>query len=174
MAQHTISIGLIQDDPERPSQTAARDALTSTAQSLNMQISIASIPTPELEKDADLVLAPYAALYAPGGIFRSLDGAIEGVRFARGRTRPFLGTCAGFQAAALEYARNVIGISDAQHAEYQPSAPNPFISPLCCSVAGQTMPVEIATDSKVFAYYGKARINEHYRCTFGMSRKTSN
>ncbi len=52
---------------------------------------------------------------SPGSPYLSLDGALNGIRFARERGWPIIGTCAGFQHIVLEYARNVIGIKDAAH-----------------------------------------------------------
>lgn len=43
--------------------------------------------------------------------------AYEAVRWARERDVPFLGTCGGLQYAVIEYFRNVLGVSDASHAE---------------------------------------------------------
>ena len=40
-----------------------------------------------------------------------MDGALAGIRFARETSRPFLGTCAGFQHGVIEFARNVLGVA---------------------------------------------------------------
>jgi CTP synthase (UTP-ammonia lyase) len=60
------------------------------------------IATDELERDGVQTLAGAAARWcAPGSPYRSLDGALAGIRWARETGTPFLGTCAGFQHGAL-------------------------------------------------------------------------
>src|ERR1700689_3455981 len=53
----------------------------------------------------------------PASPYANEDGAFAAIRFARERGVPFLGTCAGFQHAIIEYARNVCGIPSACHQE---------------------------------------------------------
>jgi CTP synthase len=54
-------------------------------------------------------------------------GALDAIRWARETGRPFLGTCGGFQHALIEFARNVLGIKDADSTEMNPNTPNPVI-----------------------------------------------
>lgn len=65
-----------------------------------------------------------------GSPYDRFEEALEGIRFARERRVPFLGTCAGFQHAVLEYARNVVGVENAMHAEYDASAAVQVLTPL--------------------------------------------
>jgi CTP synthase (UTP-ammonia lyase) len=62
----------------------------------------------------------------------------------------------------IEYARNVLGFHDAQHAEYDPYASNLFVTPMSCSLVGQTMQVLIAADSRVAAIYDATTVHEQY------------
>lgn len=83
---------------------------------------------------ADTV-AGYDGLWCvPASPYRSMDGALTAIRHARERKIPFLGTCGGFQHAMLEYARNVLGWHDAEHAETAPGSARPVIVPLLCSL----------------------------------------
>jgi CTP synthase (UTP-ammonia lyase) len=108
---------------------------------------------------------------APGSPFRSLEGALEGIRWARESRTPFLGTCAGFQHGVLEYARNVLGRERASHAEYAPPEEDEmFIEELLCSLVGQTMEVEVV-DAELFAVYGEGHPKERYYCRFGLNPK---
>jgi CTP synthase (UTP-ammonia lyase) len=61
-------------------------------------------------------------LIAPGSPYKSLQGAVNAIQFARERGLPLLATYGGFQHVVIEYARNVLGFKDAQHAEYDPYA----------------------------------------------------
>ena len=56
----------------------------------------------------------------PGSPYESEAGALEAIRVARESGKPFLGTCGGCQHAILEYARNVLGYTDAGHSESHP------------------------------------------------------
>lgn len=73
----------------------------------------------------------------------SLGGALTAIEHARVHDVALLGTCGGFQHVVLEFARNVVGLEDAQHAEYDPYASTLFITPLSCSLAGQIMTVHV-------------------------------
>ena len=91
------------------------------------------------------------------------------IRLARENDWPFIGTCGGFQHVVIEYARNVLGFADAQHAEYDPYASNLFVSQLNCSLVGQKMHVYIESDSKVHSSYETKETEEQYYCNFGLN-----
>ncbi|WP_124980038.1 CTP synthase [Nonlabens xiamenensis] len=67
-------------------------------------------------------------LVAPGFGERGIEGKIEAVRYARENKLPFFGICLGMQMAVIEYARNVLGIHDANSVEMDPNTQNPVIS----------------------------------------------
>src|SRR5262249_10892526 len=67
-------------------------------------------------------------LVAPGSPYKDMPNTLRVIRFARERGVPCLGTCGGFQHMVIEYARNVLGFRDAQHAEYDPYASDLFVS----------------------------------------------
>jgi CTP synthase len=68
-----------------------------------------------------------AVLVAPGFGERGIEGKITAVRFVRENNIPFLGICLGMQMAVIEYARNVLGIADANSTEMNSVTPNPVI-----------------------------------------------
>ena len=100
---------------------------------------------------------------------KSLDGALAGIRFARENNVPFLGTCGGFQHLAIEYARNVLGFTDAAHAESDPYASCLFVTPLSCSLVGMTMEVSIKPGSRASVAMGSSRSLEKFYCNFGLN-----
>jgi CTP synthase (UTP-ammonia lyase) len=115
------------------------------------------------------ILAGSDALWiAPGGLHRDLDKTLSAIRLAREQHIPTLGTCGGFQHMVLEYAQNVLGIADAQHAEYEPSGARLVISPLSCSLKGRTMRLSLAPGSRAAALYGSLSAEERYYCSFGI------
>ena len=58
-------------------------------------------------------------LVAPGFGNRGIEGKIVAVRYARENNIPFLGICLGMQCAVIEFARNVLGIADANSSEME-------------------------------------------------------
>jgi CTP synthase (UTP-ammonia lyase) len=88
-------IGVIADyDPRSPYHPATTAAIEHAAAALGLEAVVEWIPTPRLtEPDADRLLAGFDALLAgPGSPYRSFDGALRGIRFARERGKPFAGT----------------------------------------------------------------------------------
>ncbi|MBS1874589.1 MAG: CTP synthase [Acidobacteria bacterium] len=106
---------------------------------------------------------------APGSPYRSMDGALRMVRWARESGAPFLGTCGGAQHALIEFARGVMGMRDAGHAEYDPYASVLFVNRLACSLVGRAMAVELRDGSRAAAAYGERRVTENYYCNFGLN-----
>lgn len=66
-------------------------------------------------------------IVAPGFGHRGIDGKILSVKYAREKGIPFLGICLGMQCAVVEFARNVLGLTDANSTEMVRSTPNPVI-----------------------------------------------
>ncbi len=106
---------------------------------------------------------------APGSPYRSMTGALAAIRNARERGCPLLGTCAGFQHVILEYARNVLGLADAHHAEYDADASRLFISKLECSLVGRSLPIALRPDSLAARTYETTEVVEQYYCQFGVN-----
>ena len=98
-----------------------------------------------------------------------MDRTLWAIRYAREHAIPTIGTCGGLQHIMLEYARNLLGFKDAQHAEYDPYASNLFISELACSLAGRQMELELVEGSKVAGIYGSTRAKEAYYCNFAVN-----
>ncbi len=113
------------------------------------------VATDALEDRGPELIAGAAGVWcAPGSPYRSLDGALAGIRWAREHGVPFLGTCAGFQHAVIEFARHVLGHASATHAEYGGEG-ELFIDELLCSLVGQTMDVDLV-DPELARLYGGA------------------
>jgi CTP synthase len=68
-----------------------------------------------------------ALLVAPGFGHRGIEGKIIAVKYARVNKLPFFGICLGMQMAAIEFARNVLGLTDAHSTEMQPDTKTPVI-----------------------------------------------
>jgi CTP synthase (UTP-ammonia lyase) len=105
----------------------------------------------------------------PGIPYRNAEGAMQAIRHARVTRTPFLGTSAGFQYAILEYARNVLGLSEAAHEKTHPKAAMPLISPLGCALAGVKARVRLIDGSRLRRIYGAPESIEEYHCSFGLN-----
>jgi CTP synthase (UTP-ammonia lyase) len=105
----------------------------------------------------------------PGSPYASMEGVLSAIRMAREEGVPLFGTCGGFQHIILEYARNVLGFTDAEHEESSPQATRLFISRLACSLAGRTMTITLAPESMVARIYAQTRVQEQYLCNFGIN-----
>ncbi len=167
-----IRIGLIGDRNPAVRAHAAIPRALEAAAGPGIVPEIRWLPTSSLARDAAAEAAGLDGLWCvPGSPYASLEGALAAIRFARESSRPFLGTCGGFQHALLEYARNVLGISGADHAESNPSAAIPLISPLACSLAGKKGRVHFRRGSRVAVFYGSSEAVEEYQCSFGLNPK---
>jgi len=69
----------------------------------------------------------------------------------------------------VEIARNVLRVEHADHAEYHPDTQDLVITPLECSLVGQTHPVNFAPGSRVAAVYGVQTAVEPYFCNYGLN-----
>lgn len=167
----SIRFGLIGDyNPAFRPHQATVEALQHVAGQLNRSIDVTWLPTTTLDPLPTATLEQFDALWCtPGSPFQSMIGALNGIQYAREQRVPLLGTCAGFQHIVVEYARNIIGIADAQHAEYEPLDGTLFITPLVCAIAGTTMEVMIEPDSHAGRAYHQVRAQEQYYCTFGLN-----
>ena len=67
-------------------------------------------------------------LVAPGFGERGVEGKIKAIKCAREKNIPFFGICLGMQMAVIEYARNVLGLINANSTEMDKKTPYPVIS----------------------------------------------
>jgi CTP synthase (UTP-ammonia lyase) len=164
-------IGLIGDyDPEVPAHRAIPAALRLAADRAGVAVEPVWLHTSTLTGDVPRLLADCAGLWCvPASPYAHAAGALAAIRCARESGRPFLGTCGGFQHALLEYARNVLGLRDAGHAEEHPGAAVPLIAPLACPLVEQAGPVVFADGSRLRSIYGAAEAEEPYRCRYGLN-----
>ncbi|MBD0382886.1 CTP synthase C-terminal region-related (seleno)protein [Paenibacillus sedimenti] len=167
-----IRVGLIGDyDQEVKAHVAIPMAIQLAANDLGFQVEFEWISTPSLEQDSEQKLAKYQALWTvPASPYASMQGALNGIRYAREQQIPFLGTCGGFQHMIIEFARNTMGLSEADHAEENPHASLMLVAPLTCSVSEKTHAFKLKTGSKVAAFYGNDEITEQYGiCNYGLN-----
>jgi CTP synthase (UTP-ammonia lyase) len=152
---------------ERPTHKATQQALEHAVQPPLRFEWLATEKAAEME---DEELASYAGLLiSPGSPYRNMDGALRAIRVAREREVPLLGNCGGFQHAAIEYARDVLGIEAAEHEESSPEAEELAIVKLPVSLAGGEHEVFFSSGSRVEAIYGASAAVEPFFCSYGLN-----
>ena len=121
-----------------------------------------------------------ALLVAPGFGHRGVEGKIAAVKFAREKKLPFFGICLGMQMAAIEFARNVLGLKNANSTEMNPNTEHPVIDLMeeqkQVTSKGGTMrlgayPCNLETDTLAFQIYGKEKISERHRHRWEFNNK---
>ena len=113
------------------------------------------------------------AILVPGGFGdRGIDGMLRAIRYARENRVPFLGLCLGMQLSIVEYARDVLGLSDAHSIEFAPDTAHPVVALLPGQEQirdlGGTLRLgacscRLAEDSLARALYGREQIEERHR-----------
>ena len=164
-----VSVGLIGDYNQAvPAHQAIPLALHGSANTLDLEVSIEWIPTNEISSISRLT--GFDGLWCvPASPYRNMDGALLAIRYAREKGIPFLGTCGGFQHAIIEYARNVLGWSDAEHAETSPDSGRAVISALQCAQVETIGTVKVFPGTRIASAYGVSEITEGYRCRYGLN-----
>ena len=118
-------------------------------------------------------LADVDGVLVPGGFgSRGLIGKIAAIRYAREHKLPFFGICLGMQLACIEFARNVVGIHDADTGEENPACPHKIIDLLPDQEAegdlGGTLrlglyPCRLVEGSLAHQLYGQDLVQERHR-----------
>ena len=143
---------------------------------LNAAVELHWLDTSALDSAAKVAatLKDMDGIIVPGGFGqRGVEGKIRCVEHARTTKLPFLGICLGFQMAVIEYARNVLGLRDANSTEFDPATPHAFISELpdqkkLEGIVGGTMRLggqDVQLDPESFAskLYGATTVRERFR-----------
>jgi CTP synthase len=94
------------------------------------RVSLEYVDSSDVEKlGAETLLGHADAVLVPGGFgMRGTEGKIAAVRYAREKRVPFFGICLGLQMAAIEFARNVLGLSGANSHEFDEATAHPVVS----------------------------------------------
>ncbi len=124
-------------------------------------------------KNCKELLKGVSAVVVPGGFgIRGIEGKLNVIRYARENNLPFLGLCLGMQCAVIEYARNVLGIKDANSKEFDENAQHAVIDLMAeqknVQGYGGTMRLGaydciLKKGSKAYKAYGQPKISERHR-----------
>ena len=170
-AASTVKIALVGDQrPDVRAHVAIPKALALAAASMHVVVQESWIRTTALNGNAAGQLAGFQGIWCvPASPYASMDGALGAIRFARENRMPFLGTCGGAQHALIEFVRNVLGRTDAEHAESSPNASFALIAPLPCALREVESPIHLEPASRIAKIYGRSDIVEPFNCGFGLN-----
>ncbi len=179
-AQKKIIIGIVGKYSRlQDSYVSIIHALRHCEHALGLRISVEWIDSERLEEGFLLNNAQIDGLIVPGGFGnRGVEGKMKAIRYARENGIPFLGLCLGFQLAAIEFARNVLGLKDANSTEFARTK-NPIIYLLPgqdLNKMGATMrlgncPLVIKKKSLAHKIYGRTLVGERHRHRYEFNNK---
>ena len=150
------------------------EALQHAAASFGARADIKWVDSEELcEENVGAVLGGADGILVPGGFGdRGIEGMRLAARYARENDVPYLGICLGMQIAVIEFARNVLGWSDASSEEFTSCSQHPVIALMPdqqgVTAKGGTMrlgkyPCMLSQQSRAYKYYGEGLIYERHR-----------
>ncbi|MFR9619704.1 MAG: CTP synthase [Rikenellaceae bacterium] len=173
--QHNIEIALVGKYTELPdAYKSISESFIHAGASNNCKVKLTYVNSEKLTREniGERLGDKAAILVAPGFGNRGIEGKILAVQFARESKIPFLGICLGMQCAVIEFARNVLGYSDAHSSEMDPVTTHPVIDIMeeqkGITAKGGTMrlgayPCSLTAGSKVAEAYGTSEISERHR-----------
>ena len=150
------------------------EALRHAGISNDCSVEIKKIDSESIELDgAEKILAGVCGVLVPGGFgYRGIEGKIKAIQYARENKVPFFGICLGMQTAAIEFARNCLGLKRASSTEWTKYAKEPVISLLeeqrKIKTMGATMrlgeyPCRLVKATKAYQAYRKTLVYERHR-----------
>lgn len=175
--KQTVKIGMVGKYVElHDSYISVNEALKHGGIATRSAVDIHWIDSETLEgddADIDAILGDMDGILVPGGFgSRGIEGKIRAAKYARENNIPYLGICLGMQIAIIEFARDVLGLADANSAEINPETTNPVIDIMpeqkAVEEMGGTMrlgqyPCVLNPESKAFELYGASMIYERHR-----------
>jgi CTP synthase len=174
-ATEEVTIGIVGKYVDLPdAYLSVVEALRHGAAAHGLRLDLRWIPSDELTGLlSDAYLEDLDGLVIPGGFgYRGVEGKIQAIRYARESNVPLLGLCLGLQCAVIEIARSVMGMTEANSTEFDPSTPDPVIDLMSSQEdveeMGGTMRLglyaaKLAEGSKVRDLYGKELVYERHR-----------
>lgn len=171
--ENKIEIGLVGKYVELPdAYISAVEALSHAGYHHNTDVEVRWIDSEDVtESNVADMLEGLDGVVVPGGFGdRGIGGKVEAITYARENKIPFFGISLGMQLATVEYARNVLGLTEAHSTEFDKNTPDPIIDlPLAQKdVDGNGMrlglyPCKVKEGTKTFEAYGEPLIYERHR-----------
>ncbi|MFT4136147.1 CTP synthase [Microbacterium sp.] len=185
--RHEVTIGLVGKYIDLPdAYLSVTEALKAGGFAQETKVHVKWIPSDECEtpEGAARVLGSVDGIVVPGGFgIRGIEGKLGALRFAREQGIPTLGICLGLQCMVIEYARNVVGLTDASSSEFDPDTAHPVIATMAEQVdiiesgdLGGTMRLglyeaELTDGSLAAELYGAGRASERHRHRYEVNNR---
>ena len=182
----TVTIGIVGKYVEyEDSYKSLKEALVHGALAHNLKLELNWIEAEGLEsadeKSVASQLEGYDGILVPGGFGkRGIEGMLVAIRYAREKKVPYFGICLGMQTACIEFARNVVGLEDANSSEFDPATPHRVIYKLRelrgVEELGGTMRLgawicKIEPNTLAHRIYGALEISERHRHRYEFNRE---
>jgi len=173
--KHEVTVGIVGKYANlQDSYKSLHEALVHGGFANDTRVNLVYIDSEEIEKNsAAALLKGIDAVLVPGGFgSRGVEGKISAIQYAREKKLPFFGICLGMQVAAIEIARNLCGLKDANSTEFNLDTPHPVIDMMLeqkgITSKGGTMrlgayPCTLKKGTLAFRAYGKLEISERHR-----------
>jgi CTP synthase len=174
-ATESVRIGIVGKYVGLPdAYLSVTEALRHAAAGQGLELDLVWVPSDELTGLlADSYLEDLDGIVIPGGFgYRGVEGKVQAIRFARENGVPLLGLCLGLQCSVIEFARNVLGMTDANSTEFDPTTPHAVIDLMASQEdvedKGGTMRLglyaaKLAEGSRVRELYGQELVYERHR-----------
>ncbi|MEL7148293.1 MAG: CTP synthase, partial [Bacteroidota bacterium] len=179
-----VKIGLVGKYVElKDAYKSIAEAFTHAGAHNECKVILKWIHSEKVDEDANLEKTLgelHGILVAPGFGERGIEGKIKAVKFARENRIPFFGICLGMQCASIEFARNVLGLSNAYSKEIKSDTPEPVIDLMedqkNITAMGGTMRLgaydcQLTKGSKAYAAYGQGKVSERHRHRYEFNNK---
>jgi len=124
-----VVIGMVGKYIELPdAYKSVNEALKHAGIKNQVKVKIQYVDSQDVESKGTDILKDLDAILVPGGFGeRGVEGKILAAQYARENKVPYLGICLGMQAALIDFARNVAGLTDAHSTEFNPETSHPVI-----------------------------------------------
>ena len=177
----SVTIALVGKYVEYPdSYLSVREALRHAGLLHDRSVEIQWIHSEDVEKyGADAMLGTANGIVVPGGFGpRGVEGMVETARYAREHRVPYLGLCLGLQVMVVEWARNILGLKDANSSEIDPDTPHPVIHIMeeqgSVTSMGGTMrlgsyPCRPVENTLAMSVYNQRDVSERHRHRFELN-----
>jgi CTP synthase len=173
--ENEITIGLVGKYVQlHDAYLSVNEALKHAGYFHHTKVKIKWINAEEVNEDnIDEAVQDVDGILVPGGFGpRAIDGKIAAISYARKNKIPFFGICLGMQLATIEYARNVVGLKDANSTEMDEKTPHPIIDYLPDQYEGINLggtlrlgeyDCQLITNTKSYEAYQVDSIKERHR-----------
>ena len=191
-----VRIGIVGKYVElREAYKSLHEALVHGGVANGVRVELVYVSAEEVgDATAEAMLAKVDGVLVPGGFgTRGIEGKIGAVKYARENKVPYFGICLGMQLAVVDFARNVLGLAEANSQEFNSMTPYPVIYYMSewydfrkeqveqrASDAdkGGTMrlgsyPCVVKADTKAWEAYGEENIQERHRHRYEFNQEFS-